>query len=30
MTVHDDWAGALCARSVRYRLMAGRGTKINN
>lgn len=23
MTVHDDWAGALAARSVRYRLMAG-------
>ena len=23
MTVHDDWAGALCARSVRYRLMSG-------
>jgi len=21
LTVHDDWAGALCARSVRYRLM---------
>ncbi|AMR34078.1 hypothetical protein A0256_22830 [Mucilaginibacter sp. PAMC 26640] len=21
MTVHDDWAGALCARSVRYRVM---------
>jgi hypothetical protein len=21
MTVHDDWAGALCARSVRYRFM---------
>ncbi len=22
LTVHDDWAGALCARSVRYRLLA--------
>jgi hypothetical protein len=22
LTVHDDWAAALCARSVRYRLMA--------
>ncbi|RFZ85789.1 hypothetical protein DYU05_09395 [Mucilaginibacter terrenus] len=21
LTVHDDWAGALCARSVRYRFM---------
>jgi hypothetical protein len=21
LTVHDDWAGALCARSVRYRLL---------
>jgi hypothetical protein len=23
LTVHDDWAGALCARSIRYRFMAG-------
>lgn len=23
LTVHDDWAGALCARSSRYRLMQG-------
>ena len=22
MTVHDDWAGALCARSVRYRVLS--------
>jgi hypothetical protein len=22
LTVHDDWAGALCARSTRYRLLA--------
>lgn len=22
LTVHDDWAGALCARSIRYRLLA--------
>jgi len=22
MTIHDDWAGALCARSVRYRLLS--------
>jgi hypothetical protein len=22
LTVHDDWAGALCARSARYRLLA--------
>ena len=22
LTVHDDWAGALCARSLRYRLLA--------
>jgi len=22
LTVHDDWAGALCERSVRYRLLA--------
>lgn len=28
MTVHDDWAGALCARSVRYRLMAGAAKKL--
>lgn len=23
LTVHDDWAGALCARSLRYRFMTG-------
>jgi len=28
MTVHDDWAGALCARSVRYRLMAGAAQRL--
>ena len=28
MTVHDDWAGALCARSVRYRFMAGAAKKL--
>jgi hypothetical protein len=28
MTVHDDWAGALCARSVRYRLMGGLAQKL--
>lgn len=28
MTVHDDWAGALCARSVRYRLMGGAAQKL--
>lgn len=28
MTVHDDWAGALCARSVRYRFMAGAAQKL--
>lgn len=28
MTVHDDWAGALCARSVRYRLMGGIAQKL--
>lgn len=22
LTVHDDWAGALCARSIRYKFMA--------
>jgi len=22
MTVHDDWAGALCARSIRYRFLS--------
>jgi hypothetical protein len=28
MTVHDDWAGALCARSLRYRFMAGAAQKL--
>ncbi|OOQ57072.1 hypothetical protein BC343_16200 [Mucilaginibacter pedocola] len=28
MTVHDDWAGALCARSLRYRFMAGAALKL--
>lgn len=28
MTVHDDWAGALCARSLRYRLMTGPANKL--
>jgi hypothetical protein len=23
LTIHDDWAGALCARSIRYRWFAG-------
>lgn len=23
LTIHDDWSGALCARSVRYRLLSG-------
>jgi len=29
VTVHDDWAGALCARSTRYRLMARRANKLS-
>ncbi len=28
LTVHDDWAGALSARSVRYRFMAGLAKKM--
>ncbi|MBC7888332.1 MAG: hypothetical protein H7Z13_10630 [Ferruginibacter sp.] len=28
LTVHDDWAGALSARSVRYRFMAGWAKKM--
>lgn len=28
LTVHDDWAGALCARSARYRFMAGSANKL--
>ncbi|MFD0750775.1 hypothetical protein ACFQZS_11535 [Mucilaginibacter calamicampi] len=28
LTVHDDWAGALSARSVRYRLLAGPAQKL--
>jgi hypothetical protein len=28
MTIHDDWAGALSARSVRYRLMAGAARRL--
>ncbi|MBK0380660.1 glycosyltransferase family protein [Mucilaginibacter segetis] len=28
LTVHDDWAGALCARSIRYRFMAGLANKL--
>jgi len=28
LTVHDDWAGALCARSVRYRFMGGWADKL--
>src|ERR1700744_6376060 len=28
LTVHDDWAGALCARSIRYRFMSGLAKKM--
>jgi hypothetical protein len=28
LTLHDDWAGALCARSSRFRLMAGLAQKL--
>ena len=28
MTIHDDWAGALCARSFRYRWMSGLANKL--
>jgi hypothetical protein len=28
MTIHDDWAGALSARSIRYRFMAGAARKL--
>jgi hypothetical protein len=28
MTVHDDWAGALCARSIRYRFMSVMAKKL--
>jgi len=28
MTVHDDWAGALCARSIRYRFLAPQAKKM--
>ena len=28
LTVHDDWAGALSARSIRYRFMAGLAKKM--
>ncbi|MDF2430501.1 MAG: hypothetical protein JWP44_132 [Mucilaginibacter sp.] len=28
LTVHDDWEGALCARSVRYRFMKGVARKL--
>jgi len=28
MSVHDDWAGAICGRSMRYRFMAGPAKKM--
>ncbi len=28
MTVHDDWAGALCARSVRYRFVGRKANEL--
>jgi hypothetical protein len=28
LTVHDDWAGALCARSFRYKFMAHKANKM--
>jgi hypothetical protein len=28
ITIHDDWKGALCARSVRYRLMGSPAQKL--
>jgi hypothetical protein len=28
VTFHDDWAGALCARSFRYRLMQGQALRL--
>jgi len=30
LTVHDDWAGALCARSQRYRLLASLADRVTS